>query len=53
MKLKTYSLLIASILLIAVTLGYNNKAQKSNSEDNTNQLNLIYLNQERLEKVKD
>lgn len=53
MKLKTYRLIIASIILITLIYACNNKTKQSNSEDNTNQLDLIYLNQERLEKVKD
>ena len=53
MKSITIRFLIAGILLIALTPACKNKVQKSGSHGKINRSNFIYLNEDRLEKVKD
>lgn len=52
MKSTTILFLMAGFLLLVLTPGCKNKSQVSSSPENSTQKNLIYLNQERLEKVK-
>jgi hypothetical protein len=53
MKINTYSLILAIILFVTANSGCKSKVQQSDSQANSTEMNLIYLSQERLEKVKD
>ena len=53
MKNYTIRFLMAGVLLISLTPACKNKVQAAVSHADLNRSNFIYLNEERLEKVKD